>query len=90
MRVRRLDLGNRWRGRTLWLREDTLFNTGLQSSVEQGVEHVIGDGDLVVGLDILLQGDTAGKWSARGHDKHKTRRIFDSIPRSRRDNRNVP
>ena len=45
---------------TLGLLEDTLFDTGLQRLVEERVEHVVGDIDLVVCLDILLQGLTAG------------------------------
>lgn len=40
---------------TLGLLEDTLLNTRLQSLVEQGVEHVVGGGNVVVGLDILLE-----------------------------------
>lgn len=45
--------------RTLWLSEDTLLNTSSESTVEQRVKHGVG-GDLVVGLDVLLQGGTAG------------------------------
>jgi hypothetical protein len=44
---------------TLGLLENTLLATGLQRLVEKRVEHVVGDIDLVVGLDILLQGLTA-------------------------------
>lgn len=44
---------------TLWLDEVSLLNTGLQCLVEEVVEHVIGDGDVVVGLDVLLEGWTA-------------------------------
>ena len=47
-------------GRTLRLLEDTLLNTGLQGLVEQRVEHVVRDVQGVVGLDVLLEGLTAG------------------------------
>jgi hypothetical protein len=50
--------------RTLWLSEDTLLDTRLQGAVEQRVEHGVGRGDLVVGLDILLEGDAAMQESA--------------------------
>lgn len=46
---------------TLWLDEVSLLNTGLQSLVEEVVKHVIGDGDVVVGLDVLLEGWSAGQ-----------------------------
>lgn len=46
---------------TLWLDEISLFDTGLQGLVKKVVEHVIGDGDVVVGLDVLLEGWTAGR-----------------------------
>jgi hypothetical protein len=45
--------------RTLWLSEDALLNTSSESSVEQGVKHGIGRGDLVVVPNILLEGGTA-------------------------------
>lgn len=48
-----------WKARTLWLLEDVLLDTSLESSVEQGVEHGINSLDVVVGLDILLEGDAA-------------------------------
>jgi len=54
----------RWQTRTLWLSEDTLLDTRLESAVEQRVEHGVGCGDLVVGLDILLEGDAAVQKSA--------------------------
>ena len=44
---------------TLWHNEDLLYNTVLQSSVEKRIEHAIGSIDCVVGLDVLLEGDTA-------------------------------
>ena len=50
--------------RTLWLSEDTLLDTRLESAVEQRVEHGVGCGDLVVGLDIFLEGDAAVQVSA--------------------------
>jgi len=50
--------------RTLWLSEDTLLDTRLEGAVEQRVEHVVGRGDLVVGLDVLLEGDAAMQVSA--------------------------
>lgn len=50
--------------RTLWLSEDTLLDTRLESAVEQRVEHGINSTDLVVGLDILLEGDAARRESA--------------------------
>ena len=43
---------------TLWLREDTLLNTSSDSLVEQSIELVVGDSELVVGLDVFLQRDT--------------------------------
>jgi hypothetical protein len=43
-----------WQTHTLWLSEDTLLDTRLKSTVEQRIEHGVGGGDLVVGLDILL------------------------------------
>ncbi len=55
---------NRKQTRTLGLSEDTLLDTRLESAVEQRVEHVVGGGDLVVGLDILLEGDAAIQVSA--------------------------
>jgi hypothetical protein len=48
---------------TLWLSELSLLNTRLESLVEEVVEHLVGSRDTVVGLDILLQGNTAGKAS---------------------------
>jgi hypothetical protein len=50
--------------RTLWLSEDTLLDTRFESAVEQRVEHGVGRGDLVVGLDVLLEGDAAVQVSA--------------------------
>ena len=50
--------------RTLWLSEDTLLDTRLESAVEQRVEHGVGCGDLVVGFDIFLEGDAAVQVSA--------------------------
>lgn len=41
--------------RTLGLLKDTLVNTSFQCLVKQGVEHVVGGSDGVVGLDIFLQ-----------------------------------
>ena len=46
-------------GHTLWLDEISLLDAGLQGLVEEIVEHVIGDSDVVVGLDVLLEGWTA-------------------------------
>merc|ERR1712000_747938 len=46
-------------GASLWLSKDTLLDTGLQGSVEQRIEHGICGVDLVVGSDILLEGDAA-------------------------------
>jgi hypothetical protein len=46
---------------TLWLREDTLLNTSSDSLVEQGIELVVGNGELVVGFHVFLQRDTAGR-----------------------------
>ena len=53
--------GDGWRDAmlTLGLLEDALLNTRLQGLVEQGVEHVVGGSDVVVGLDILLEALTA-------------------------------
>ena len=45
---------------TLGLLEDTLVDTILQGLVEEGVEHLLGDIDRVVGADILLEGLAAG------------------------------
>jgi hypothetical protein len=53
-----------WQTHTLWLSEDTLLDTRLESTVEQRIEHGVGGGDLVVGLDILLEGDAAMQTSA--------------------------
>ena len=47
--------------RTLWLSEDTLLDTSLEGSVEQRIEHGICGVDLVVGSNILLEGDAAGR-----------------------------
>jgi hypothetical protein len=44
--------------RTLGLLEDTLVDTSLESAVEVGVEHGISELDVVVALDVLLQGLT--------------------------------
>ena len=41
--------------RTLWLFKNTLFNTGPQRLVEERVKHGVGDRQVVVGLDKLLQ-----------------------------------
>lgn len=46
---------------TLWLGELSLLDTRLQCLVEERVEHLIGGIDAVVGLDVLLQGNTAGR-----------------------------
>jgi hypothetical protein len=46
------------------LSEDTLLNTRFEGSVKQRVEHGVGGGDLVVGLDVFLEGDTAMRKSA--------------------------
>lgn len=46
---------------TLGLNEDTLVYTGLEGTVEEGVEHGVAGIELVVGLDILLQALTAAK-----------------------------
>lgn len=47
--------------RTLGLSKDALLNASLQGLVEERVEHVVRDSaQVVVGLDILLQGLTAG------------------------------
>ena len=51
----------RKRKRTLGLDEVSLLDAGLQGLVEEVVEHVIGDGDVVVGLDVLLEGWAAGR-----------------------------
>ena len=46
--------------RTLGLCEVTLLSTGLQGLVEHGIELSLGgDGDLVVGLDVFLDGLSA-------------------------------
>lgn len=45
---------------TLGLLEDTLLNTSLQGLVEERVEHVLGDGDVVVLANILLELLSAG------------------------------
>ena len=45
--------------RTLWLLEDSLVNTRLESSVEERIVHGSLGGDLVVVLDILLEGNAA-------------------------------
>lgn len=44
---------------TLGLDKDTLVYTGLEGTVEEGVEHGVAGIELVVGLDILLQALTA-------------------------------
>lgn len=47
-------------GLTLGLDKDALVNTGLEGTVEEGVELGVGVGaELVVGLDVLLQALTA-------------------------------
>ena len=51
--------------RTLWLSEDTLLDTRFERAVEQRIEHVVVGSDLVVGLDILLEGDAAAQKSAK-------------------------
>ena len=55
---------------TLWLREDTLLNTSSDSLVEQGIKLIVGDGELVVGLDVFLHRDTAGR-----SQSHANRRV---------------
>jgi hypothetical protein len=55
---------NKSEPRTLWLSEDTLLDTRLESAVEQRVEHGVGCRDLVVGLDVLLESDAAVQVSA--------------------------
>lgn len=42
---------------TLWLLKDTLNDTGLEGSVEERVVHGIGGDNIVVALDILLEGN---------------------------------
>lgn len=44
---------------TLGLNKDTLVYTGLEGTVEEGVEHGVAGIELVVGLDILLEALTA-------------------------------
>ncbi len=44
---------------TLWLAELALLNTRLQSLVEENIKHLIGSIDVVVGLDIFLESNTA-------------------------------
>lgn len=44
---------------TLWLTELALLDTRLQGPVEENIEHLIGSIDVVVGLDIFLQSNTA-------------------------------
>lgn len=53
--VQRWGRGSGWGWRTLGLLEDTLLYAGLQGLVEDGVEHVLGQGDVVVRLDVLLE-----------------------------------
>lgn len=45
---------------TLGLLEDTLLDTVLERLVEERVEHVVRHAQAVVGLDVLLEGLTAG------------------------------
>lgn len=47
-------------GHTLRLLKNTLLHAGLEGLVEQRVEHAVRHSDVVVGLDILLQGLPAG------------------------------
>jgi hypothetical protein len=62
-----------WLVLTLWLGEVALVDTGLQSFVEQRVELGLGcDGDLVVGLDVLLDGLSAVDTSERGQGDEAT------------------
>jgi hypothetical protein len=44
---------------TLGLAEFTFLDTSLQSLVEEYIKHLIGSVDVVVGLDIFLECDTA-------------------------------
>ena len=43
---------------TLRLSEDALLDTSLQGSVEERIKHAVGSVELVVGLDIFLEGST--------------------------------
>lgn len=59
VRTRTRDVGVRMH--TLGLLEGALVDTRLQGLVEERIEHVVADiGEVVVGLDILLEGLTAG------------------------------
>lgn len=66
-------------GSALWLLEHALLNAGPQRLVEQGVEHGIRHGQVVVRLDILLQRLPAGGRVSRLNksglgEKHDRRR----------------
>jgi len=43
------------------LSKDTFLDTSLESAVEQRVEDVVIGGDLVIGLDILLESGAAAR-----------------------------
>jgi hypothetical protein len=59
---------------TLWLTELALLNTCLQGLVEQRIEHLIGSIDVVVGLDVLLESNTAVRRKRRSVQLSKMRR----------------
>ena len=60
---------------TLWLLKDSLVNTRLESSVEERIVHGSLGGDLVVVLDILLEGNAAVMYVSRGSEQ-LTRRVL--------------
>jgi hypothetical protein len=70
--------------RTLRLAEFALLNTGLQRSVEERVEGLVSGGDVVVGLDVFLQRDTAVTQKRQSvHQSQKRVRVVNNTVRTR-------
>jgi hypothetical protein len=53
---------------TFWLAKLALLNTGLQGLIEEGIKHFVCGIDFVVGLDILLEGNTAVTEATVSHE----------------------
>jgi hypothetical protein len=52
-------LVNKWTARlTLWLAELAFLNTSFQSLVKENIKHLVSGIDVVIGLDIFLEGNT--------------------------------
>ncbi|KAB8293284.1 hypothetical protein EYC80_007613 [Monilinia laxa] len=61
---------------TLWHNENFLGNTCLQGAVEERIEHAVASIDCVVGLDVLLELDTAMLISVKdSSDDSRQRRV---------------